>query len=100
MIKTLSNSMRKALDEIKDSLANEKIQTVEMLDTYRRVATGKEVSKEEMEAANTQIVDVIRGAGLSILIILPGSVITIPFLVKTARKYNIELLPDSFIKDD
>jgi len=98
-MKKITNSIKTAMIEIKDCFALERDQTIDMLRTYKNYVLGRNIDNEEMEAANRQIIDVFRASGLSIMIILPGSVITIPFLVKVARKYNIELLPDSFLGD-
>lgn len=95
----MRNKIKESLMELKRCLAQEKDQTIDMLKVYKRCVSGGDVTADELSEANKQIVDVIRTSGLSILVMLPGSVITIPVLVKFARKYNIELLPDSFLKD-
>lgn len=99
-MKKINDTIRQSLYKIKDGLASEQAQTKEMLILYKKYISGKGITPEEMKQANKQLLDLIRASGLTILAILPGSLITIPFLVKIARKYNIELLPDSFLDDE
>lgn len=99
-MKKITDSIKNSMIEIKECLAIERDQTIDMLRTYKNYVLGKDITSEEMKAANRQIIDVFRASGLTIMIILPGSVVTIPFLVKVARKYNIELLPDSFLSKE
>lgn len=96
----MRDKIKKSLMELKRCLAQEKDQTIDMLKIYKRYVSGSEVTDDELTEANKQIVDVIRTSGLSVLVMLPGSIITIPALIKFARKYNVELLPDSFLKDE
>jgi hypothetical protein len=69
-----------------------------MLNTYKRFTKGQ-ASKLEMEEANKQFVDVIRGLGLGILAVLPFSPITLPFVVKLGERIGINVLPSAFIVD-
>ncbi|AGH46104.1 hypothetical protein C427_3999 [Paraglaciecola psychrophila 170] len=67
-----------------------------MLITYQRFTRGQ-ASKLEMEEANKQFVDVIRGLGLGVLAILPFSPITLPFVVKLGEKIGVNVLPSAFM---
>jgi len=67
-----------------------------MLLTYQRFTRGQ-ASKLEMEEANKQFVDVIRGLGLGVLAVLPFSPITLPFVVKLGEKIGINVLPSAFM---
>jgi hypothetical protein len=69
-----------------------------MLVTYKRFTKGK-ASKLEMQEANKQFVDVIRGLGLGVLAVLPFSPITLPFVVKLGEKIGVNVLPSAFMKD-
>lgn len=56
-----------------------------------------------MEEANKQFVDVIRGLGLGVLVVLPFSPITLPFIVKLGERIGVNVLPSAFkldFKDD
>ncbi|MBU3004517.1 hypothetical protein KO534_14275 [Paraglaciecola arctica] len=69
-----------------------------MLITYKRFTRGQ-ASKLEMQQANQQFVDVIRGLGLGVLAILPFAPITLPFVVKLGEKIGVNVLPSAFMKD-
>ena len=67
-----------------------------MLSTYKRFTKGQ-ASKQEMQDAHKQFVDVIRGLGLGVLAILPFSPITLPFVVKLGEKIGVNVLPSAFM---
>ena len=69
-----------------------------MLMTYQRFTKGQ-ASKLEMEEANKQFIDVIRGLGLGVLAILPFSPITLPFVVKLGERIGVNVLPSAFMID-
>ena len=69
-----------------------------MLSTYKRFTKGQ-ASKQEMQDAHKQFVDVIRGLGLGVLAILPFSPITLPFVVKLGEKLGVNVLPSAFMTD-
>jgi hypothetical protein len=81
---------------VKRGLAQESRETKIMLMTYQRFTKGR-ASKLEMEEANKQFVDVIRGLGLGVLAVLPFSPITLPFVVKLGEKIGINVLPSAFM---
>ena len=64
-----------------------------MLDTYANYIDGT-ASDKEIEEANYQLKQVFRSVGLGILVVLPFSPISIPYVLKKAKEYNIELIPD------
>lgn len=87
---------------VKRGLAQETRETKVMLRTYQRFTKGQ-ASKQEMEEANKQFVDVIRGIGLGVLVVLPFSPITLPFIVKLGERIGVNVLPSAFkldFKDD
>lgn len=88
-------SLRRSLVVIKRGLAQETVQTKAMLDTYRKYLLGQ-ASDAEMQVANEQFRDVLRGLGLSIVVILPFSPITIPAIVKLGERFGVTVLPSSF----
>ena len=69
-----------------------------MLMTYQRFTKGK-ASKLEMEEANKQFIDVIRGLGLGVLAVLPFSPITLPFVVKLGERIGVNVLPSAFMTE-
>ena len=81
---------------VKRGLAQETHETKVMLSTYKRFTKGG-ASKLEMQEANKQFVDVIRGLGLGVLVVLPFSPITVPFFVKLGEKIGVNVLPSAFM---
>ncbi len=90
--------IKRVLVVITKGLAQETRETKVMLGTYQRFTRGR-ASKLEMEEANKQFVDVIRGLGLGVLAVLPFSPITLPFVVKLGEKIGVNVLPSAFTAD-
>ncbi len=88
-------NIRKALVLLKNTLEQESESTKEMLKTYYSYTQGK-IKEEDLEQANKQLKELIRDLGFGFLTILPFAPITIPFLVKLARKYEIDIVPEWF----
>ncbi|MFT4811034.1 MAG: hypothetical protein ACI9LX_004403 [Paraglaciecola sp.] len=88
--------LKRGLLSVKRGLAQESRETKIMLMTYQRFTRGQ-ASKLEMEEANKQFIDVIRGLGLGVLAILPFSPITLPFVVKLGEKIGVNVLPSAFM---
>ena len=90
--------LKRGLLTVKQGLAEESRQTKTILITYQRFTKGQ-ASKLEMEEANKQFIDVIRGLGLGVLAILPFSPITLPFVVKLGERIGVNVLPSAFMID-
>ena len=59
------------------------------------------VSKEEEHELKTQIYDLFKIAGIGIpFMLIPGSALLMPFLIKLANKGGIDLLPSAFKKEE
>lgn len=86
---------KRAMVALKIALAQEKQETKEMLSIYRRY-THDEVSKEDLQRANAQFVDILKGLGLGIFAVLPFAPLTIPLVVKLGHWVGVEVLPSSF----
>ena len=55
------------------------------------------VNKEEEHELKTQIYDLFKMAGIGIpFMLIPGSALLMPFLIKLANKRGIDLLPSAF----
>ena len=85
--------------KIKQILSQESAETKLMLSIYKK-SLSKTATPEELIIANRQIKEIFKLAGFSGLIILPGTVFILPVLIKAAKKYNIDILPESFKKND
>ena len=90
--------LKRGLLTVKQGLAQESRETKTMLITYQRFTKGQ-ASKLEMEEANKQFIDVIRGLGLGVLAVLPFSPITLPFVVKLGERIGVNVLPSAFMTD-
>ena len=88
-------NIRKALVLLKNTLEQESESTKEMLKTYYSYTQGK-IKEEDLEQANKQLNELIRDLGFGFLTILPFAPITIPLLVKLAKKYEIDIVPEWF----
>ncbi|MCU4676634.1 hypothetical protein N7931_13430 [Catenovulum sp. 2E275] len=88
--------LRRLMLSLKLALHQEKVETREMLDIYKRHTRGK-ASKEELAVAHAQFFDVLRGIGLGVFAILPFAPITIPVIVKLGRLVGVEVIPSAFI---
>ncbi|KGJ98072.1 hypothetical protein [Thalassotalea sp. ND16A] len=89
---------RRQMLTLKLALSQEKAETKEMLSIYRKY-TRRQASEEEMQIANRQFLDLLKGLGLGVFAILPFAPITIPVMIKLSRLVGVEILPSSFSQD-
>ncbi|WP_105189100.1 MULTISPECIES: hypothetical protein [unclassified Pseudoalteromonas] len=87
--------LRRAMVTLKWALAQERQETREMLDIYKRYTKGQ-ASKQDLQVANKQFVDILKGLGLGVFAVLPFAPITIPLVVKIAHMVGVDILPSSF----
>ena len=85
--------IQKVLFKLKNSFLEETEENRRMLDIYANYIDGK-ASDQEIDEANYQLKQVLKSFGLGILVILPFSPISIPYVLKKAKEYDIELVPD------
>ena len=64
-----------------------------MLDTYIRFVEGS-ATEQELDMANSQLRQILKNLGLGILLILPFSPITLPYIFAKAKELNIDLIPN------
>lgn len=58
------------------------------------------ITKEEEKELRTQLADIFKAVGLGIpFVLIPGSTLLLPLLVKLAEKRGIHLLPTAFNED-
>ena len=93
------DKIKNSLLKIKNLLANESAETKEMLNIYRRYASGEEIDKKTIEKANEQFSDLIKSIGLAGIFALPGGILAIAFLVKAGKMFNIDILPKKTFDD-
>ena len=88
-----AKKIEKYLLKLKDAFLEETIENKKMLDVYVKYIEGH-ATDNEIEEANYQLKQVFRSLGLGILVLLPFSPISIPYVLKRAKEYNIDLIPD------
>ena len=76
-----------------ESFLIENRENKKMLDVYIKYVEGS-ASNEELDFANEQLKQILKNLGLGILIILPFSPITLPFIFSKAKELNIDLIPN------
>lgn len=95
----------KTVSKVLDGLKQEKEETRAMMHTFFNVLTqklpsGNKPDEQEIKEALEQLKDVHKMAGLLVVSITPGSVVTLPALCALGRRYGIELLPSAFQKSE
>ena len=89
------HKLRADLVNIKAALAQEKDETQAMLASYRRYTQGH-ATKDEMKAANEQLVDLLKGLGIGVFAILPFAPLTIPAIIALGKRLGVDVLPSAF----
>lgn len=87
--------LKRQMTLLKIALAQEKIETKQMLVVYRKY-TQRQANTDEIKMANKQFLDILKGLGLGVFAVLPFAPITIPLVIKIARMVGVEILPSSF----
>ena len=88
-----TNQIKQNLLKLKDSFLEETEENKKMLDIYINYIEGN-ASDEDIENANKQLKQIFKSLGLGILVILPFSPISIPYVLKKAKKHDIDLIPE------
>ena len=92
-MRIFTKSFSRTLKKLQQSFLTENIQNKKMLDIYIKYAEG-DVSEEELENANEQLKEILKSLGLGILIVLPFSPVTLPYIFSKAKELNIDLIPN------
>ncbi|MDA0881053.1 MAG: hypothetical protein O3C66_03660 [Proteobacteria bacterium] len=92
-MKIFTKRFYKTLSKLQDSFLIENRENKKMLDVYLKMIEGT-ASDEEINLANSQLQQILKNLGLGILIILPFSPITLPFIFSKAKELNIDLIPN------
>ena len=96
---TGNKNIKSALSKIQKILANETRESNEMLKIYQKYVTNNEqITKKELEQANKQFSDLLKGLGLAGVFALPGGLLAIAFIVKVGEKLGIEIIPEKYKK--
>ena len=92
-MRIFTKSFSRTLKKLQQSFLTENIQNKKMLDIYIKYAEGN-VTEEELENANEQLKEILKSLGLGILIVLPFSPVTLPYIFSKAKELNIDLIPN------
>jgi len=94
-----NKNVKLALTKIQSILSNETRESNEMLRIYQKYITNNEsITNEELEQANKQFSDLLKGLGLAGVFVLPGGLLAIAFIVKAGKKLGIDIIPDKYRK--
>jgi hypothetical protein len=88
--------LRASMLKLKAALAQEKAETREMLHIYQSYVQGQ-TKHGEMKVANKQFLDLLKGLGLGVFVVLPFAPITIPVIVKPGKTVGVDILPSAFV---
>ena len=88
----------KYLDNLINALKEENEANTLMLDNFYKYLETED--KIYLKLANKQLREILKGAGFGILLILPFSPITIPYLFKRAETLGIDIIPSWYKKLD
>ena len=92
-MKIFTKRFNRTLSKLQESFLIENRENKRMLDAYIKYAEGA-ASEEELDAANFQLQQIFKNLGLGILLILPFSPVTLPFIFSKAKELNIDLIPN------
>lgn len=92
-MKILTKRIGLILSKIQESFLEENIENKKMLDIYIKYVEGL-ATENEIKQANTQLSQVLKSLGLGILLVLPFSPITLPYIFSKAKENNIDLIPN------
>jgi len=94
-----NKNIKLALTKIQSILSNETRESNEMLRIYQKYITNNEsITNKELEQANKQFSDLLKGLGLAGVFVLPGGLLAIAFIVKAGKKLGIDIIPDKYRK--
>ena len=97
--KGMLRRIRGSLLILKEGLAQESVETKEMLITYSRYSRGR-ATKEELRVANLQFRDVVTSLGLGVLLVLPFAPLTLPIIVKLGKRLGVNIIPSAFRREE
>lgn len=91
----------KSVSSTIQGLKQEKEETRVMMKTFFNLLTqklphGEKPNSDEIHAALEQLKDVHKMAGLFVLALTPGSVVTLPALCALGKRFGVDVLPSAF----
>lgn len=99
-VQKLKDNRKKATKAMKvfaQDLGNEAKETKEASKILMKFLLEGTVTPEEEKELKTQVYDLFKMAGIGIpFFLIPGSTLLLPFLIKVASRYGVNILPTSF----
>ena len=96
-LKTHGTKATEVLKNFVSKMGTEAKETHEASKIIVKFLKEGKVNKEEEHELKTQIYDLFKMAGIGIpFMLIPGSTLLMPFLIKLANKRGIDLLPSAF----
>ena len=92
-MKIFTKRFYKTLSKLQQSFPVVNRENKKMLDIYIKYAEGS-ASQDELDEANLQLQQIFKNLGLGILLILPFSPVTLPYIFSKAKELNIDLIPN------
>ena len=94
-----NKNIKSSLKKIQTVLADETKESNEMLKIYQKyILNNEKITKDELEQANKQFSDLLKGLGIAGVFALPGGLLAIAFIVKVGHKLGIEIIPEKYRK--
>lgn len=88
--------LEKGANQFIEDLKTEALETKDAALIIQKYVKSGSISKEEEIFLKNQLIDSLKIIGIVIpFILIPGASIFMPFIIKAAKKHNIELLPVS-----
>ncbi len=88
-----TDKLKQNLLKLKDLFLEETEENKKMLDIYISYIEG-DANEEDITEANEQLKQIFKSLGLGVLVVLPFSPISIPYVLKKAKEFDIDLIPE------
>ena len=88
-----SKKIQLYLHRLQESFLEENEENKKMLDIYLRYVEG-DATDGDIDYANNQLKQNLKSLGLGVLVVLPFSPITIPYILKKTQEFNIDIIPN------
>jgi hypothetical protein len=90
--------MKEFLNKLKNVFETEYKNSKVMWETYQKAMTG-DATVNEIALANKKLKAALTTARLGFILALPGAIFILPAIVKIAKEYDIDIIPQSVYKE-
>ena len=88
-----SKKLQLYLQRLQVSFLEENEENRKMLDIYLKYVEG-DATEDDINYANNQLKQNFKSLGLGVLVVLPFSPITIPYILKKTKEFDIDIIPN------